>query len=93
MEKLVDTLGITSLPKSQVSVMAKELKGQVGAFRNRPLGQGPYTFVIADALVLKARENGRVVIVHALVAVGVNADGYRETLGMMSPPPKTAPAD
>lgn len=61
MEKLVDTLGITSLPKPQVSVMAKELKGQVGAFRNRPLGQGPYTFVIADALVLKARGNGRVV--------------------------------
>ncbi|MFX1760971.1 IS256 family transposase [Rhodococcus sp. As11] len=82
MEKLVDTLGITSLSKSQVSVMAKELDEQVEAFRNRPLDAGPYTFVAADALVLKVRENGRVVNVHALVAVGVNADGYREILGV-----------
>jgi putative transposase len=32
--------------------------------------------------VLKVREDGRVVNVHALVAVGVNADGYREILGI-----------
>lgn len=82
MEKLVETLGITSLSKSQVSVMAKELDEQVEAFRSRPLDAGPYTFVAADALVLKVRENGRVVNVHALVAVGVNADGYREILGI-----------
>lgn len=82
MEKLVDTLGITSLSKSQVSVMAKELDEQVEAFRSRPLDQCPYTFVAADALVLKVRENGRVVGVHALVAVGINADGYREILGL-----------
>ncbi|AMY19548.1 IS256 family transposase [Rhodococcus sp. PBTS 1] len=82
MEKLVDTLGITSLSKSQVSVMAKELDEQVEAFRNRQLDAGPYTFVAADALVLKVRENGRVVNVHTLVAVGVNADGYREILGI-----------
>lgn len=82
MEKLVDTLGITSLSKSQVSVMAKDLDAQVEAFRSRPLDQGPYTFVAADALVLKVRENGRVVNVHALVAVGVKADGYREILGV-----------
>ena len=82
MEKLVDTLGITSLSKSQVSVMAKDLDAQVEAFRSRPLDQGPYTFVAADALVLKVRENGRVVNVYALVAVGVNADGYREILGV-----------
>lgn len=82
MEKLVDTLGITALSKSQVSVMAKELDEQVEAFRSRPLDVGPYTFVAADALVLKVRENGRVVNVHALVAVGVNADGQREILGL-----------
>ena len=82
MEKLVDSLGITSLSKSQVSVMAKDLDTQVEAFRSRPLDAGPYTFVAADALVLKVRENGRVVNVHALVAVGVNAEGYREILGL-----------
>ena len=82
MEKLVDALGITRLSKSQVSVMAAELDAQVGEFRSRPLDAGPYTFVAADALVLKVREGGRVVNVHALVATGVNADGHREILGV-----------
>ncbi len=51
-------------------------------FRSRPLDQGPYTFVAADALVLKVREGGRVINVHALVATGVNGDGHREILGL-----------
>ncbi|WP_425300260.1 IS256 family transposase [Nocardia farcinica] len=82
MEKLVESLGVTQLSKSQVSIMATDLDAQVEAFRTRLLDQGPYTFVAADALVLKVRENGRVVNVHALIATGVNADGYREILGL-----------
>jgi putative transposase len=82
MEKLVESLGITRLSKSQVSEMARELDAQVADFRHRPLDAGPYTFVAADALVLKVREGGRVVNVHALVATGVNADGHREILGL-----------
>src|SRR4051812_40921486 len=62
--------------------MAKELDTAVEAFRTRPLDAGPYTFMAADALVLKVREAGRVVNVHALIAVGVNAEGYREILGI-----------
>ena len=82
MEKLVEQLGITRLSKSQVSQMAKDLDEQVESFRTRPLDAGPYTFVAADALVLKVREGGRTVKVHALVATGVNAEGYREILGL-----------
>ncbi|HEX2142509.1 MAG TPA: IS256 family transposase [Candidatus Limnocylindria bacterium] len=82
MEKLVESLGITRLSKSQVSTMAAELDAHVADFRTRPLDQGPYTFVAADALVLKVREGGRVVNVHALLATGVNADGHREILGL-----------
>jgi transposase-like protein len=82
MEKLVATLGIDRLSKSQVSQMAKDLDGQVAAFRSRPLDAGPYRLVAADALVLKVREDGRTVNVHALLATGVNADGYREILGL-----------
>ena len=70
MEKLVESLGITRLSKSQVSAMAADLDEQVAAFRSRPLDAGPYTFLAADALVLKVREAGRVVNVHALIAVG-----------------------
>jgi putative transposase len=83
MDKLVQSLGITSLSKSQVSEMAKELDAHVEEFRTRRLEDaGPFTFVAADALVLKVREGGRVVPVHALVATGVNADGHREILGV-----------
>src|SRR6201996_9208658 len=86
MEKLVETLGITRLSKSQVSEMARDLDAQVEAFRTRPLDAGPYTFVAADALVLKVREGvgakKRTVNVHALLATAVNADGHREILGL-----------
>ena len=82
MDKLVESLGITRLSRSQVSVMARDLDEHVASFRTRPLDQGPYTFVAADALVLKVREGGRVVNVHALLATGVNADGHREILGL-----------
>jgi putative transposase len=81
-EKLVEQLGVASLSKSQVSEMAQHLDVQVEAFRSRPLDAGHYTFVWMDALTIKVREGGRTVNVHALVAVGVNADGGREVLGL-----------
>lgn len=79
-EKLAESLGVTQLSKSQVSEMAKVFDARVAEFRNRPLDGGPYTFVWVDALTQKVREGGRVVNVHALVAVGVDADGHREIL-------------
>ncbi|HEX3004526.1 MAG TPA: IS256 family transposase [Angustibacter sp.] len=82
MDKLVESLGITRLSKSQVSRMAADLDEQVAAFRTRPLDAGPYTFVAADALTVKVREGGRVVNIAVMVATGVNADGHREILGI-----------
>ena len=69
MDKLVKTLGITGLSKSQVSRMATDLDEHVDQFRNRPLHDaGPFTFVAADALTMKVREGGRVVSCAVLVA-------------------------
>ncbi len=82
MEGLVAQLGITSLSKSQVSEMARDLDAQVAEFRTRPLDNGPYRFVAADALTMKVREGGRVVKVAVMVATGVNNEGYREVLGL-----------
>ncbi len=83
MDKLVKTLGINALSKSQVSRMATELDEQVESFRHRPLGEaGPFTFVAADALTMKVREGGRVVNAVVLLATGVNGDGRREVLGL-----------
>ncbi len=81
-EKLAESLGVTKLSKSQVSVMAAELDEMVAGFRSRPLDTGPYTFVWVDAITQKVREGGRTVNVHALIATGVNADGKREILGL-----------
>ena len=83
MDKLVKTLGIDSLSKSQVSRMAADLDEHVEQFRHRPLdAAGPFTFVAADALTMKVREGGRVVNAVVLIATGVNGDGHREVLGM-----------
>jgi hypothetical protein len=81
-EKPVEQLGVKQLSKSQVSEMASHLDAHVEAFRNRPLDAAHYTFVWVDTLVIKVREHGRAVNVHALVAVAVNADAGREGLGL-----------
>src|SRR5690348_14109919 len=56
-ERLVEQLGVKSLSHSQVSEMAAHLDAQVSTFRERPLEAGPYTFVWADALTVKVRED------------------------------------
>lgn len=93
MDKLVKTLGIHALSKSQVSRMAAELDEQVQDFRHRSLAEaGPFTFVAADALTMKVREGGRVVNVVVLIATGVNADGRREVLGVQTATAETGAA-
>jgi putative transposase len=81
-EKLAESLGVTKLSKSQVSVMARELDEMVTGFRNRRLDGAPYVFIWVDALTQKVREGGRTVNVHALIATGVTAEGKREILGI-----------
>lgn len=81
-DKLVRSLGIDGISKSQVSDMARSLDEQVEAFRNRPLDAGPYPYIWLDALTMRSREAGRVVNVAVVVATGVNSDGRREILGL-----------
>ncbi len=81
-EKLVQQLGVERMSKSQVSRLAKSLDGIVEDFRTRPLDGAPYAYVTLDALVVKCREGGRTVNVCVVHAVGVNRDGFRESLGV-----------
>jgi len=81
-EKLVQQLGVERMSKSQVSRLAKSLDQIVEDFRTRPLDSGPYPYVTFDALVVKCREGGRTVNVCVVHAVGVNCDGFRESLGL-----------
>ncbi len=93
MDKLVKTLGIHALSKSQVSRMAAELDEHVNQFRHRSLAEaGPFTFVAADALTMKVREGGRVVNTVVLIATGVNGDGRREVLGLQTATSETGSA-
>ena len=81
-EKLVQQLGVERMSKSQVSRLAKSLDQIVEDFRTRPLDSGPYAYVTFDALQVKCREGGRTVNVCVVHAVGVNRDGFRESLGL-----------
>ncbi len=81
-EKLVQQLGVERMSKSQVSRLAKSLDQIVEDFRTRPLDGAPYAYVTLDALVVKCREGGRTVNVCVVHAVGVNRDGFRESLGL-----------
>jgi transposase-like protein len=78
-ERLVETMGVEGISKSQVSALAASLDEGLAAFRNRPLDQD-YPFLWLDAMVVKAREAGRSVHVHVVVATGVSAGGQREIL-------------
>src|SRR5437868_13667995 len=81
-EKLVQQLGVERMSKSQVSRLAKSLDAIVEDFRTRPLDGAPYAYVTLDALVVKSREGGRTVNACVVHAVGVNRDGFRESLGL-----------
>lgn len=80
-EALVEAMGAKGMSKSEVSRMAQELDSEVRTFRERPL-EGPYAYVWLDAMYPKVREGGRVVGLAVLVAMGVNAEGHREALGV-----------
>ena len=81
-EKLVQQLGVERMSRSQVSRLAKSLDQIVEDFRTRPLDGAPYPYLTLDALVVKCRERGRTVNVCVVHAVGVNGDGFRESLGL-----------
>jgi transposase-like protein len=80
-DELVKAMGMSGISKSQVSRLCEEIDERVRAFLDRPLeGEWPYLWI--DATYLKVRQNGRVVSVAVIVAVGANSDGRREVLGM-----------
>ncbi len=80
-DDLVKALGMSGVSKSQVSRLCEEIDDRVKTFLDRPIeGDWPYLWI--DATYVKVRQNGRIVSVAVIVAVGVNTDGRREVLGM-----------
>jgi putative transposase len=80
-DDLVKAMGMSGISKSQVSRLCEEIDGKVKAFLERPI-EGDWLYLWIDATYVKVRQNGRIVPVAVIVAVGVNSDGRREVLGM-----------
>lgn len=80
-DELVQALGMQGISKSQVSRLCKELDAEVERFRLRRL-DGPYPYVWLDATFVKVRQEGRVVSMAVVIAIGVRATGEREVLGV-----------
>ena len=81
-DDLVKALGAdTGITKSEVSRICADLDVEVGAFRDRSLGDQQFPYVFLDATYCKARVNHRVVSQAVVIATGVRADGWREVLG------------
>ena len=80
-DELVKAMGMSGISKSQVSRLVEEIDDKVQAFLTRPIeGDWPYLWI--DATYVKVRQAGRIVSVAVIVAVGANADGRREVLGL-----------
>jgi putative transposase len=80
-DDLVQALGIVGISKSEVSRLCTTLDAEVARFRTRPLA-GAYPYLWLDATYLKVRQDGRVVSMAVVIAIGVNAEGRREVLGL-----------
>lgn len=82
-KRITEELCGTTFSKSTVSELCKQLDPLIHEWNGRSLGEHAFPFVIVDALQIKIRKDRRVAPHSALVAVGVNTDGYREILGLM----------
>src|ERR671932_1965131 len=80
-DDLVRALGMEGISKSQVSRLCAELDAEVERFRSRRL-EGPYPYVWLDATFVKVRQDGRIVSLAVVIAIGVNASGQRQVLGL-----------
>jgi putative transposase len=80
-DDLVRAMGMEGISRSQVSRLCAEIDERVQDFLARPI-EGDWPYLWLDATYVKVREAGRIVPVAVTIAVGVNADGRREVLGM-----------
>jgi transposase-like protein len=80
-EDITEALWGTRVSPSTVSALNKKIYKRIDAWRNAPIvGEHPYVYL--DGIVMKRTWAGEVRNVSLLVAIGVNADGYREILGI-----------
>lgn len=79
LSELAGTLEISS---TQVSRAAAQLDEQLELWRQRPLNDIAYPYLILDARYEKVRRDGAVVDCAVLLAIGIDASGQRSILGV-----------
>src|SRR5262245_43581760 len=89
-DELAKAMGLAGISKSQVSRLCEEIDERVKTFLSRPI-EGLWPYVWIDATYVKVREGGRIISVAVIIAVGANADGRREVLGMTVGPSEAEP--
>jgi len=80
-EDITEALWGVRTSASTVSTMAQKVYGQIEAWRSRPI-EGEHPYVYLDGIWLKRSWGGEVKSVAVLIAIGVDADGYREVLAV-----------
>jgi putative transposase len=81
-EDITEALWGTRVSPSTVSRLNQKIYEQIEAWRNRPI-EGSHPYLYLDGIVLKRSWAGEVRNVSLLVAISVNAEGYREILGIV----------
>ena len=80
-EDITEALWGTRVSASTVSELNQKVYGQIEAWRNKPI-EGAHPYLYLDGIWLKRTWGGEVRKVALLVAISVNADGYREIVGV-----------
>ncbi|MFO0835768.1 MAG: IS256 family transposase [Phycisphaerales bacterium] len=80
-EDITEALWGTRVSASAVSGMAQKVYGQIESWRNRKI-TGEHAYVYLDGIWLKRSWGGEMKNVAVLIAIGVDAEGYREVLGV-----------
>jgi len=80
-EDITEALWGTRVSPGTVSNLNKKIYAKIEAWRNAPIN-GAHPYVYLDGIVMKRTWAGEVRNVSLLVAIGVNAEGFREILGI-----------
>ncbi len=80
-KKITEELCGLDISKSQVSALAKGLDEEVQNWRMRPLTKR-YPYLMVDARYERIRRDGSIIPQGVLIVVGIDAEGYRELLGV-----------
>jgi putative transposase len=81
-EDITEALWGTRVSPSTVSELNQKIYARIHAWRDRPL-EKEHPYVYLDGVWLNREFGGEVKPVAVLVAIGVNAEGFREILGVM----------